>query len=71
VNLTTRGLSPAGLVIARTLQRYGCYIGDNAGKESTLKAEQETPTHPVWNGRLTQDSLAGLRWDDFVVLRAT
>jgi hypothetical protein len=23
----------------------------------------------VWNGRLTQDSLAGLRWDDFVVLR--
>jgi len=71
VNLTTRGLSPAGLVIARTLQRYGCYIGDNAGKESTLKAEQETATHPVWNGRLTQDSLAGLRWDDFVVLRAT
>jgi len=71
VNLTTRGLSPAGLVIARTLQRYGCYIGDNAGKESTLKAEQETPTHPVWNGRLTQDSLAGLRWDDFIVLRST
>jgi len=71
VNLTTRGLSPAGLVIARTLQRYGCYIGDNAGKQSTLKAEQETPAHPVWNGRLTQDSLAGLRWDDFIVLRST
>jgi hypothetical protein len=34
-----------------------------------LKAEQETSTHPVWNGRLNQDSLAGLRWDDFVVLR--
>jgi hypothetical protein len=71
VNLTTRGLSPAGLVVARTLQRYGCYFGDNAGRESALKAEQESPTRPVWNGRLGQDSLAGLRWDDFVVLRPT
>ncbi|WP_151082781.1 hypothetical protein [Nocardioides cynanchi] len=71
VDLTSRGLSPAGLVVARTLQRYGCYIGDNAGRESMLKAEQETPAHPVWNGRLCQDSLAGLRWDDFLVLRAT
>lgn len=70
VDLTTRGLSPAGLVIARTLQRYGCYFGDNAGKESMLKAEQETASHPVWNGRLNQDSLAGLRWDDFIVLRS-
>jgi hypothetical protein len=71
VDLTKRGLSPAGLVVARTLQRYGCYFGDNAGRESTLKAEQETPAHPVWNGRLNKDSLAGLRWDDFVVLRST
>jgi hypothetical protein len=69
VDLTTRGLSPAGLVVARTLQRFGCYFGDNAGRESTLKAEQETSAHPVWRGRLGQDSLAGLRWDDFVVLR--
>jgi hypothetical protein len=69
VDLTKRGLSPAALVVARTLQRYGCYFGDNAGRESALKAEQETPTHPVWNKRLGQDSLAGLRWDDFVVLR--
>jgi hypothetical protein len=70
VDLTTRGLSPAGLVIARTLQRHGCYFGDNAGKESMLKAEQENSAHPVWKGRLTIDSLAGLRWDDFVVLAA-
>jgi hypothetical protein len=70
VDLTTRGLSPAGLVVARTLQRYGCYIGDNAGRESALKAEQETSSHPVWGGLLGQDSLAGLTWDDFVVLRA-
>jgi hypothetical protein len=71
VDLTKRGLSPAGLVVARTLQRFGCYFGDNAGRESRLKAEQETAAHPVWAGRLNQDSLAGLRWDDFVVLRAT
>jgi hypothetical protein len=70
VNLTTRGLSPAGLVVARTLQRYGCYFGDNAGRESALKAEQDTAARPVWNGRLGRDSLAGLRWDDFVVLRS-
>jgi len=70
VDLTQRGLSPAALVIARTLQRFGCYFGDNAGRQSTLKAEQETPTHGVWNGRLGQDSLAGLRWEDFVVLRS-
>jgi len=69
VDLTKRGLSPAALVVARTLQRYGCYFGDNAGSESALKAEQETSTHSVWNGRLGKDSLAGLRWDDFVVLR--
>jgi hypothetical protein len=69
VDLTTRGLSPAALVVARTLQRYGCYFGDNAGSESALKAEQETATHSVWKGRLGKDSLAGLRWDDFVVLR--
>jgi hypothetical protein len=69
VDLTKRGLSPAGLVVARTLQRYGCYFGDNAGRASTLKAEQDTPARPVWNGRLGQDSLAGLRWDDFVVLQ--
>jgi hypothetical protein len=70
VDLTKRGLTPAGLVIARTLQRYGCYFGDNAGRESMLKAEQENSAHPVWKGRLTMDSLAGLRWDDFVVLRS-
>ena len=68
VDLTKRGLSPAGLVVARTLQRYGCYFGDNAGRASTLKAEQDTPARQVWNGRLGQDSLAGLRWEDFVVL---
>lgn len=68
VDLTTRGLSPAGLVVARTLQVHGCYIGDNAGNGSTLKAEQETKAHPVWNGELGPNSLQGVTWGDFNAL---
>lgn len=68
VDLARRGLSPEGLVIARTLQNYGCYIGDNSGSDSRLKAEQETSARPVWGSRLGIDSLRGLTWDDFVVL---
>jgi len=68
VDLTKRGLSPSGLVIARTLQNRGTYIGDNAGSHSTLKAEQETSAHRVWGSQLNQHSLKGLTWDDFVVL---
>ena len=68
VDLTKRRLSPAARVIARTLQNRGCYIGDNAGTASTLKAEQETEDHPVWGRLLHQDSLRHLTWEDFVVL---
>lgn len=70
VDLTKRRLSPEGLVIARTLQRHGCYIGDNAGSASALKAQQENAARPVWGGRLRRDSLRGITWDDFVVLGA-
>jgi hypothetical protein len=69
VDLSKRGLSPEGLVIARTLQRYGCYIGDNAGSSSALKAQQETADRPLWDRRLRRDSLKGITWDDFVVLK--
>ncbi len=69
VDLSKRRLSPAALVIARTLQNYGCYFGDNAGSGSCLKAEQENSARPVWNGMLRNDSLRGLTWSDFVVLR--
>ena len=68
VDLTKRRLSPEALVVARTLQRHGCYIGDNAGSGSALKAQQENSSRPVWDGRLRRDSLRGITWDDFVVL---
>ena len=70
VNLATRSCSPEALVIAKTLQRYGAYIGDNAGGASSFKLEQETSARPVWGGRLTTDSLKGcISWNDFVAVR--
>lgn len=69
VDVTKRGLSPGALVIARTLQNYGCYIGDNSGSSSALKAEQDSSSRPpVWDGTLTIDCLDGLTWNDFVVI---
>lgn len=69
VDLTKRGLSSEGLVVARTLQRFGCYLGDNSGSASALKAQQENASRPLWRGQLRRDSLRGIRWDDFVVLK--
>lgn len=69
VNLRKRRLSPSAMVIARTLQNHGCYLGDNSGSQSALKMEQENDVRPVWGGhRLHKDSLRALSWDDFVVL---
>lgn len=61
VDLTTRGLTPAGLVVARTLQRYGAYLGDNSGSGSGMKAQQGST-------QITKTALAGLTWDDFEFL---
>lgn len=69
VDLTKRGLSPAALVVARTLQQHGCYIGDNAGTASALKAEQTSVTRNPWAGLdFDKKCLAGVSWNDFVVL---
>jgi hypothetical protein len=69
VDLSKRGLSPAGLVVARTLQNYGAYVGDNAGTQTAIQAEVEKPGHKVWNGLLTRDSLKGITWNDFIVVK--
>jgi hypothetical protein len=69
VNLDSRGMSKAGLVIAKTLQNYGCIIGDNAGGQSTLKAEVESAANKVWNGLIKQDELKGITWADFACVK--
>jgi hypothetical protein len=69
VDLEKRGLSRAGLAVARTLKHHGCYLGDNSGSGTCLKAEQTSARRNPWAGlRFNQNSLAGITWDDFVVL---
>ncbi len=69
VDLEKRGLSRAGLAVARTLKHHGCYLGDNSGSGTCLKAEQTSARRNPWAGlRFNQHSLAGITWDDFVVL---
>ena len=58
------GCTGPALVIARTLQRYGAYLGDNSGSGSSLKMEQGT-TLPG----LTPDALKPcVTWNDFEYL---
>lgn len=69
VNLTTRGLSPFGLAIARTLQQHGAYFGDNSSGPSTLKCEQSSSVYNPWAGlAVSETALVGrITWDDFAV----
>jgi hypothetical protein len=67
LNVEALALSPYGKVLARTLQRYGCYSGDNAGSASSLKAQQDSSAYPVWGSSLNKDALKGIKWSDWVV----
>jgi hypothetical protein len=62
VDLTERDCSRAGLVVARTLQRFGAYLGDNSGAATSLKAQQGSTL-------ITQDALSCLTWDDFAFVQ--
>ena len=70
VDLAARGLTGAALVVAKTLQEHGCYLGDNSGSSSTLKGQQRTATYdPYFGTNLTADCLKSyITWADFEVL---
>ena len=69
VDLDRRSCSAPARVIALTLQRYGAYLGDNSGAETSLKAQQEIEDGDTWDGRLDRDELEGcVSWDDFIVI---
>lgn len=61
VDLSTRNLSPAALVVARALQTYGAVVGDNSGTGNNLKLQSNVS----WTGLLTADSLASVPWSDY------
>jgi hypothetical protein len=71
VDLSRFGLSPAALVIARALKRYGAIIGDQTGGPIVLKVENTVAEGDGfrWQGRLTADSLQNLSLRYFEVVR--
>jgi hypothetical protein len=69
IDMTLRTSDPYELAIARTLQDYGCYIGDNSGSGTALKMEQATVHRDPWVGTgLNQHSLNFTTWDDWQVM---
>jgi hypothetical protein len=56
LNLDKLELSPAGKTIARALQEYGAFVGENAGA-NTLFAEGSPEQVAAWDGVLAQNEL--------------
>jgi hypothetical protein len=59
IDVTTLGLSSAGLVIARALQQYGAYVGDYSGALD-LYADNAPDAAAQWSaGLLREDAVGG------------
>ncbi|MDQ3985601.1 MAG: hypothetical protein M3280_03785, partial [Actinomycetota bacterium] len=70
VDLSKLNLSPAGLVVARALQRYGAMVGDSSGAAATLKVENTVMEGRgwLWNGVLAADTLKAIPFDLYEVV---
>jgi hypothetical protein len=65
---TTLGLSPAGLAVARALQKYGAFVGDFSGSVS-LYADASGTAQAYWNGgALSSSDAQKIPLDKFRVL---
>jgi hypothetical protein len=71
VNLEQLHLSPAALVIARALKRYGAIIGDQTGGPIVLKLENTVAERRgfLWEGLLTPTSLEHIPLSCFEVIK--
>jgi hypothetical protein len=71
VELNLLGLSPAELVVARALQKYGAVIGDQGGGPVSLKLENTVAEGrgQLWDGVLASDSLVAIPLDDYEVIK--
>jgi hypothetical protein len=59
IDVTTLGLSPAGVAIARALQQYGAYVGDYSGALD-LYADNAPDAASQWSaGLLREDAVGG------------
>lgn len=70
LNINTLGLSPGAKVIARALQEYGAYVGDEGSSGVAFIAESFYGK-PVnrWTGLLKENDLVNLPTDRFRVLQ--
>jgi hypothetical protein len=70
VSLSSLHLSPAALIIARALQRYGAIIADQSSGSINLKVENTIADGKgwVWKGRLNPDSLRAIPLSDYEVV---
>lgn len=59
VNLASYTLTPAARTVAKSLQDYGCTVGDNSGSGNRLKIQ----ANASWAGMLNVDSLKPLTWN--------
>jgi hypothetical protein len=75
VNLNTLGLTPAGLMIARAVQRYGMIVRDTGGNFAFYAEDPTTtpgdPYGQLFQGKYPNQVLQNFPWHDLQVVAPT